>query len=547
MKVFRPTEVLFSPTTRCNLRCAHCDVERTGKTLSAGSAKRFLKGCRRLGVQRVGFTGGEPFLALDFLCDVSSEALRQGFLFDRIMTNGVWWSDTPAMAGSLMRLQGAGYDGSICVSVDAFHAQRIKKAAEFIKTAVSVWRRPDIVTVAYVGGRRDAQTAGKLDALDTALKGTGICIRKVKVPFSAAGRASASKKVWDGAWFKEDHCKGPGNAFFVLPGGDVKPCCGYATDRRELTVGNIRRDSAHDIMKNITRNRFVSSVFNNGLSAIRKRLEAGGWHFPGKTTDHCFFCEYLLKKVPRKVLAKALATILLFFFATTFPASAQEIKPAKDMRRIPAKVLRRIDIPTWYHEGMFYDGTSLWLANGEKGKIWVIDTSSGKVTSEIVPVADFAEALMRRPDGALFTTEWFTMKVYKVRLEGGHLMPESELSFYPAHPAGLASDGKRLFVVVWKRGLGTKFELVELDADMKIANRMIIKGIHEPDQLAWDGKDLWVSSWYSKRVYRIDTVAWEITGYFNSPVAKTTGIAWDGKYMWVTGTYGDLYQMEIGG
>ena len=30
---------------------------------------------------------------------------------------------------------------------------------------------------------------------------------------------------WDGAWFAEDYCEGPGQALIVNPRGEVKPCC----------------------------------------------------------------------------------------------------------------------------------------------------------------------------------------------------------------------------------------------------------------------------------------------------------------------------------
>jgi sugar lactone lactonase YvrE len=161
-------------------------------------------------------------------------------------------------------------------------------------------------------------------------------------------------------------------------------------------------------------------------------------------------------------------------------------------------------------------------------------------------VSDFPEAIIRTDDGSFFTTEWYDKKIYRVKLEIDKLVPEIESSLEPAHPAGLAWNGKSLFVVTWTRGMGTKFHVVEMTSDLKTINTVRIKDIQEPDQLTWDGKNLWISSWHAKTVYKIDIDKWEIVGYFKSPVSKTTGIAWDGKYMWVTGTYGDLYQMEIG-
>ena len=40
---------------------------------------------------------------------------------------------------------------------------------------------------------------------------------------------------WDGTWFEEDYCEGPGQALIVNPRGEVKPCCGFASDLDQLT------------------------------------------------------------------------------------------------------------------------------------------------------------------------------------------------------------------------------------------------------------------------------------------------------------------------
>ncbi|MCX5677509.1 MAG: SPASM domain-containing protein [Candidatus Omnitrophica bacterium] len=547
-KGFYPEEVLFSPTTDCNLSCGHCDIPKSRKTLSAKHADRFLIGCRRVGVKRVGFTGGEPFLALDFLCALTKRAVGEGFLFDRIMTNAVWWHDENELKCSLVRLFNAGYDGSICVSVDAFHRQSIRKVVRFIELAACIWRRSDIVSIAYTSGAKDRETRAKLNVLNALVKrsDSGIFLRTFKVEIAPVGRALKFRDPWGGKWFKEDYCRGPGNVFFVMPDGAVKPCCGYATDRKELSIGNIKKDSAKDIMKHLKENRFVDAVFSRGLSKIRASLERAGVRFPGKADSHCHFCNYILTKVPRGVLARSLAALVLVFILIAQQAFAGELRRGKDYHEISSGIVKQVKIPRWYHEGLFYEGKSLWLANGEKGDIWVIDPLTGLVTSRMEPVADFPEALIRTEDGTLFTTEWYAKKIYRVKLEGGLLVPERESLFEPAHPAGLAWNGKSLFVVTWTRGMGTKFHMIEMDRDLKVVNSIRIKNIQEPDQLVWDGEYLWISSWHAKTVYKVDINKWEIVGYFKSPVSKTTGVAWDGKYMWVTGTYGDLYQMEIG-
>ena len=215
------------------------------------------------------------------------------------MTNGVWFKNKRELEGALHRLKDADYDGEICVSVDAFHAQSLNKLKIFIDSVSKIFDRKNMVSIAYVAGARDAKTKKKLKKV---LKWLPPFAKIIKIDLSPIGKAKVLKNPWDGKWFKEDHCKGPGNIFFVTPDGSVKPCCGYANEADELTIGNISRDTADKLLKNFKNNRFAFTIFNSGLSAIRKRLEAEGYKFPGKTSNHCYFCYYIIENVPRKLL-----------------------------------------------------------------------------------------------------------------------------------------------------------------------------------------------------------------------------------------------------
>ena len=316
---FRPDEILLSPATNCNLICPHCDIKRSDTVLSVKAAKRFLVDCKKNGVNRVGFTGGEPFLAGNFLISIIKFSVNEGFLFTRIVTNGVWHKDERDLKRRLKRLFNAGYDGSISVSVDAYHRQSLTKLIQFIKTALSIWRRPDLISIVYVNGR-DKETKQKLAKLASLLNGrlsgfgsnhpfirsSESFIKIAKIELSPIGKAEKLKDPWDGRWFKDDLCKGPGNVFFVEPSGDIKPCCGYASELPELTIGHIEKGSAHELLKNIRQNRIVCDIFSSGLGRIKDRLVKRGIIFPGKTSNNCFFCHYMLTEVPRPVLLKCL-------------------------------------------------------------------------------------------------------------------------------------------------------------------------------------------------------------------------------------------------
>src|SRR5262249_12117274 len=108
-------------------------------------------------------------------------------------------------------------------------------------------------------------------------------------------RAEKLGADWDGQWFAEDYCEGPGQALIVNPRGDVKPCCGFASDLDQLTIGNIYRDSVKQIIRQGREHPYVGKVFREGLTAIRDEiLEHDPNALPGATSNHCFFCWHVL-------------------------------------------------------------------------------------------------------------------------------------------------------------------------------------------------------------------------------------------------------------
>ena len=312
---FSPKEVLFASTTDCNLDCAHCSVERGEARLPIPAAVKFLRSCRKAGVERVGFTGGEPFLNTRFLFALTECAVAQGLMFGMVTTNARWFKSPAHLRRTLGELYDRGYDGSFGVSVDAFHGKDPAKPALFIDTARDVWKRPDIARVLAVKGARDEETEAALKALAEALKAKLVRVgghRAIRneslflplttIALAPVGKADRLLDPWGGKWFKEDFCRGPGHVFYVSPDGDVKPCCGYATDSERLTIGNIHKDTAAKMLKNASLNPFVSAVFETGLSRVRARLEKQGVIFPGRTTNQCAFCHHVLTRVPRKTL-----------------------------------------------------------------------------------------------------------------------------------------------------------------------------------------------------------------------------------------------------
>jgi len=92
---------------------------------------------------------------------------------------------------------------------------------------------------------------------------------------------------------------------YVDPNGNVKPCCGFASDLPEMTIGNIYWQSAKEIIRKANSDRFIKAVYGQGLLALRDVYTR--CHPTEKlrpTKDHCFFCWYLQKKGIRSCLGK---------------------------------------------------------------------------------------------------------------------------------------------------------------------------------------------------------------------------------------------------
>lgn len=288
---FDPKEIIFAATTACNLHCEHCFVNRNPIKLDIGLAVRFLRDCAGSGrIERVGFSGGEPFLYMEFLVALTKETVALDLLFDQIMTNGDWWKDEADLRDKLRTLYDAGYDGKIGLSWDEYHGQKPERMETFIKTVKEIFGEDsiNIQTVEEPASLRGAQRRGNP-------QGNDIKVYSLPRTYPADDlRAWQAKK-----WFSEDYCQSPGNIFYVHADGNIAPCCGFANENPELFIGNIE-DSWEKIMQNAATNKMVQLCFNRGLSRYRRQelkkvLRQKGQKLPGKTSDICSFCDYVCK------------------------------------------------------------------------------------------------------------------------------------------------------------------------------------------------------------------------------------------------------------
>ena len=261
----------------------------------------------------MGFTGGEPFLYPEFLSAVSKEAVELGYRFDRIMTNAGWFKSQKDLEQTLLRVLSAGFNGMFCVSADDFHKVPVAKLARFIITIVQMTGRVDRVSLVYVNHiykvRKLARfLSGRISGMRRLVVPPrqdfpGLSAKITKIDLCPVDRAGVLASPWSKQWFKEDYCQGPGQVLYVCPNGEVKPCCGFASDLPEMSIGNIYRHKAQDIIRKAQADPFIKTIYNQGLLTLKKMYEQ--YHPEEKlrpTHNHCFLCWYLQKKGVRKCL-----------------------------------------------------------------------------------------------------------------------------------------------------------------------------------------------------------------------------------------------------
>ena len=332
--MFEPTEIIFASTSSCNLKCPHCFVNLGNSRLEIQDAINFLNSCKNSTIEKVGFSGGEPFLYREFLTQIIQAAVKNDLMFDRIMTNGDWWTKAPLLHEALQKVYDAGFDGKIGLSWDAFHGQSFSRICVFIQEVMEVFGG-DCLEIQTVLDSIDDTAVCPTDELMlfnfqklaehfnlefeyeidkksgrgwATLQGqvelsSGACDVFIPVNLERPTLQFDRKEAWQSKkWFKDDYCEGPGQILFVHPSGDIAPCCGFANEEKELFIGSIK-DSFDQVMEKASGNTMVNLCYNEGLSKAIRILEKNGAELPfgpdSRTDNLCTFCQFVCRNADK--------------------------------------------------------------------------------------------------------------------------------------------------------------------------------------------------------------------------------------------------------
>jgi MoaA/NifB/PqqE/SkfB family radical SAM enzyme len=254
---------------RCNADCAHCFVpekQRLQGKYNRNLIDRIL-GDLPSAIRILSFTGGEPFLAPEYLLK-EIEKVGRTRRKSTVVTNGLWLG-RHVNAGSLLRKAYSAGLRTLSISCDSYHRSRLKKT-EII----------DLLRLARKIG------------LAVNIKGVGQGSCKVIQEIDKSGALIGQKDAI--AYYDLDNVGNAANLPidlvqnhnitrcsrivypFVTPTGDVYACCPtriFEIQNDVLWLGNVGRKPMSDILDRSSRDYLLTALLALGPKELNKMID----------------------------------------------------------------------------------------------------------------------------------------------------------------------------------------------------------------------------------------------------------------------------------
>ncbi|NBT58863.1 hypothetical protein EBT16_08785 [bacterium] len=197
-----------------------------------------------------------------------------------------------------------------------------------------------------------------------------------------------------------------------------------------------------------------------------------------------------------------------------------------------------------YSEGLDFHEGFLW--NSLPQRIVKIDPKDGAVVESYVPATEYSESL-KWASGKLWNLSFKNKGLYRGQIKNSQLVFEKIGEVPEDCGWGIERVGQEL---VTTGNFSNK--LYFFNPENKKWTRTLVTDGVDLEDLAWDGKTLWSSSFsnYRGTVFSINIKTGKIESFWELPQKDECpiidGIAFDGKTLWITGKEcPSIYQVKI--
>lgn len=241
----------FALTDKCPAECKMCCFSCNNKksnVLDINVIKDVINQASLYkNITQLAVSGGEAFLYYDEMKVILEEAKKHD-LWTTCSTNCYWCTDEDTTREKLLELKSLGL-GGIRLSIDAMHQETV--GIDKVRNLLNVAKELEIrcfINVGFTKSTKD-ETMKILESLNESLFYNDILF----MPFLPIGKA---KEAFDENDFyklthKYDLKCNYNHILAVMSNGDVFSCDSASMALTGLTMGNVYKDSLHDILKNI--------------------------------------------------------------------------------------------------------------------------------------------------------------------------------------------------------------------------------------------------------------------------------------------------------
>lgn len=232
------------------------------------------------------------------------------------------------------------------------------------------------------------------------------------------------------------------------------------------------------------------------------------------------------KSVPKKVIMPKMGSVVFFSIFVVAQSFATAPPPSLTLvRKIPH---------TGYSEGIDFAEGFIWSATPEL--LRKIDPATGQVVKTFAPATRYSESLSWWGK-VLWNVSYSDNGIYRGNIAGDGFKFERKGQTAEVHAWGLTHDDKHLIMT----GDHGSNKLYFYNPKTLKLERTLTTEKKDLEDLAWDGKGIWTSSFTAERgrIFRINPKTGKQEGTYTIPEPEMCpvidGVAVEGKNLWITG------------